>query len=197
MMNKQVTILRIINLTSENSRAVEQAAMLLVEGFRDTGSTAWSNLEDALSEVRESFLPDRISRAALDEAGNVQGWIGGIEEYSGNVWELHPLVVRQECRRQGVGRALMLDFERQIAQRGGHTILLGTDDENCRTSIGGIDLYPGVLDKVRAIENLRQHPFEFYQKAGFEVVGIIPDANGFGKPDILMAKRIKKLAECA
>jgi aminoglycoside 6'-N-acetyltransferase I len=197
MMNKQVTILRIINLTSENGRAVEQAAMLLVAGFRDTGSTAWSNLEDALSEVRESFLPGRISRVALDEAGNVQGWIGGIEEYSGNVWELHPLVVRQDCRRQGVGRALVSDFERQVAQRGGHTILLGTDDENCRTSVGGIDLYPGVLDKVQAIENLRQHPFEFYQKAGFEVVGIIPDANGFGKPDILMAKRIKKHAECA
>jgi len=195
--------MRIINLTSENSRAVEQAAMLLVEGFRDTGSTSWSDLEDALSDVRESFQPGqpgqprRISRVAVDKAGNVEGWIGGIEEYNGNVWELHPLVVRQDCRRQGVGRALVLDFEKQVAQRGGLTILLGTDDENCRTSIGGIDLYPGILDKARAIENLRQHPFGFYQKIGFEVVGVIPDANGFGKPDILMAKRIKKLAECA
>jgi aminoglycoside 6'-N-acetyltransferase I len=189
--------MRIIDLTSENSRAVEQAAMMLVEGFRDTGSTAWSYLEDTLSEVRASFQPGRISRVAIDEAGNVRGWIGGIEEYSGNVWELHSLVVRQDCRRQGVGRTLVLDFEREVAQRGGHTIRLGTDDENCRTSVGGIDLYPGVLDKVRAIENLREHPFEFYQKVGFEVVGIIPDANGFGKPDILMAKRIKEIAECA
>ena len=189
--------MRIIDLTSENSRVVEQAAMLLVYGFRDTGSAAWSNLEDALSEVRESLQTGRISRVAVDEAGNVQGWIGGIAEYSGNVWELHPMVVRQDCQRQGVGRALVLDFEREVAQRGGHTIWLGTDDENCRTTIGGIDLYPGVLNKVRAIENRGQHPYEFYQKAGFEVVGIIPDANGFGKPDILMAKRIKKLTECA
>jgi len=187
--------MKIINLTSENSRAVEQAAMLLVDGFSDTGSTSWRNLDDALSEVSESFQPDRLSRIAVDEAGNVQGWIGGLEEYEGNVWELHPLVVRRDCRKRGVGRELVLDFEKQVAQRGGHTIRLGTDDENYRTSIGGADLYPGVLDNLRAIKNVRQHPFEFYRKLGFEIVGVISDANGFGKPDILMAKRIKNPAK--
>ena len=186
--------MRIIDLTSKNTRAVEQAAALLVDGFRDTGSTAWSTLAEALTDVRESFQPGRISRVAVDEQGDVQGWIGGIEEYDGNVWELHPLVVRSDCRGQGIGRALVSDFERQVARRGGHTILLGTDDENGRTSLGGIDLYPGVLDKLRAIENRRRHPFEFYRRLGYEVVGIIPDANGFGKPDILMAKRIKPAA---
>ncbi|PYS89808.1 MAG: hypothetical protein DMF64_16510 [Acidobacteria bacterium] len=70
------------------------------------------------------------------------------------------MVVREACRRRGVGRALVSGFEREVAERGGHTILLGADDEDGRTSIGGIDLYPGVLDNVRAIENLRQHPFE-------------------------------------
>src|SRR5947209_18333484 len=97
--------MRIINLTSENVRAVEEVAMLVVEGFRDTGSDAWSNLEDALLEVRESLQSGRISRVAVDEAGDVQGWVGGIAEYGGNVWELHPLVVRQDCRGRGVGRA--------------------------------------------------------------------------------------------
>jgi hypothetical protein len=75
-----------------------------------------------------------------------------------------------------------------FAQRGGHTVRLGTDDENCRTTLGGMDLYPGVSDKLRAIENQGSHPFEFYLKVGYHVVGVIPDANGFGKPDILMAK---------
>ena len=186
--------MRIIDLTSKNTRAVEQAAALLVDGFRDTGSTAWSSLAEALTDVRESFQPGRISRVAVDEQGDVQGWIGGIEEYDGNVWELHSLVVRSDCRGQGIGRALVSDFESQVARRGGHTILLGTDDENGRTSLGGIDLYPGVMDKLRAIETRRRHPFEFYRKLGYEVVGIIPDANGFGKPDILMAKRIKLAA---
>ncbi len=184
--------MRIINLTAENSRAVEQTAMLLVEGFRATGSASWTNLEDALSEIRDSFQPDQISRVAVDEAGNVQGWIAGTEEYDGHVWELHLLVVREDCRRQGVGRALVLDFEKEVALRGGSTIFPGTDDEVFRTSVGGVDLYPNVLDKLHTIRNLRQHPFEFYQKAGFEIVGVIPDANGFGKPDILMAKRVSK-----
>lgn len=94
-----------------------------------------------------------------------------------------------------MGRALVLDLEQQVAQRGGTTIMLGTDDENSRTSVGGIELYPDVLGKLRVIQNLRQHPFEFYQKVGFEIVGLIPDASGFGKPDIWMAKRVGKPEE--
>src|SRR5688572_100739 len=156
--------MRIIDLTADDTRAVEQVARLLVDGFRDTGSKDWTNLEDALSEVRESFQPGRISRVAVDEAGNVLGWIGGIEEYNGHVWELHPLVVGRDCQSQGVGRALVLDLEELVAQRGGTTIMLGADDENSRTSVGGIDLYPDVLGKLRVIQNLGLHPFEFYQR---------------------------------
>ncbi len=40
------------------------------------------------------------------------------------------------------------------------------------------------------IQNLRGHPYGFYEKQGFVIVGVMPDANGPGKPDILMAKRI-------
>ena len=99
--------MRIIDLTSENTDALEQAAALLIDGFRDTGSSAWSTLAEALTEVGESFQPGRISRVAVDDRGDVLGWIGGIEQYDGNVWELHPLVVRRDCREQGIGRALV------------------------------------------------------------------------------------------
>lgn len=33
-------------------------------------------------------------------------------------------------------------------------------------------------------------PYEFYQKLGYAIIGVVPDANGLGKPDILMAKRV-------
>jgi len=180
----------IVDLISENAHTIEQIAQLLMVGFRDASPTSWPTIEEAIAEVRGSLQAHRISRIAVDHGGEVLGWIGGIEEYSGNVWELHPLVVRLDRRRQGLGRKLVADFEEQVAQRGGHTIRLGTDDENCSTTLGGIDLYPGVLDKLRTIESVGKHPFEFWLRVGFHIVGVIPDANGFGKPDILMAKRI-------
>ena len=69
-------------------------------------------------------------------------------------------------------------------------IFLGADDENFRTTVSGIDLYPNVLEKLQQIENPGGHPYEFYQKVGFSIVGILPDANGLGKPDIILAKRV-------
>ena len=69
---------------------------------------------------------------------------------------------------------------------------VGTDDENNLTSLGGVDVFPNVLAHLAQIHNIARHPFTFYQKCGFSLVGIIPDANGFGKPDILLAKRLVK-----
>ena len=133
----------ILDVTDSDVRAIEQIATLLLEGFSDAGVTPWRTMDAAINEVEESLQPGRISRMAISEKHDVLGWIAGIEQYDGNVWELHPLIVRQDCRGQGLGRRLAADFEQQVAGRGGHTVWLGTDDENCRTTVGGIDLYPG------------------------------------------------------
>jgi len=106
------------------------------------------------------------------------------------VWELHPLAVRPDCQRKGIGRALVNDLEERVRERGGLTIRVGTDDEDDMTTLGGVDLYPNVMERLAKIGNLKRHPYEFYQKVGFVIVGVIPDANGLGKPDILMTKRV-------
>ncbi|HQY94322.1 MAG: hypothetical protein WAU00_01310 [Caldilinea sp.] len=53
-----------------------------------------------------------------------------------------------------------------------------------------VDLYPNLWEHIANIGNRRGHPYTFYQKCGFAIVGVVPDANGLGKPDILMAKRV-------
>lgn len=182
--------LTIIDLDPRNSRMIEQAARLLVDGFRLHWPDAWPDLPAALAEVQECFQPGRLARAAVDENGNVLGWIGAISGYNGHAWELHPLVVRLDLQGRGIGTALVRDLEERVRQEGGLTLHLGTDDEDGMTSLADTDLYPDVVEHLARIHNLRRHPFEFYRKLGYAVVGVIPDANGPGKPDILMAKRV-------
>ncbi len=169
---------------------VEQAAALLVEEFRNGAPAAWPNMESALAEMREALQPTRICHVALDTTGQVIGWIGGIPGYDGRVWELHPLVVAARWQGRGIGRALVDALERTVASHGGLTITLGTDDIIGQTSLHGRDLYPDLAQAMQTIQNLARHPYTFYLKCGFVISGLVPDANGFGKPDILMAKRV-------
>jgi len=173
----------------DDATMIDAVAALLVTGFAEHWPDAWPNHEAAVEEVRESLEPGRISRVAVDDHGTVLGWIGGLHEYA-YVWELHPLVVRADRQGQGIGRALVADLEALVAARGGLTLRLGTDDDSNQTSLGGVDLYPNVWEHIASIRNLDRHPYEFYQKLGFVIVGVIPDANGVGKPDIMMAKRL-------
>jgi aminoglycoside 6'-N-acetyltransferase I len=180
--------MQIVDLHSEDESAIRQVAALLVEGFAANWPEAWPDLKSAIEEVQESFAEGRVSRVALDEDGTVLGWVGGISQYNGHVWELHPLVVRVSAQGKGIGRALVEDLEKRVKERGGLTILLGTDDVNQQTTLSDVNLFANVYEHVTHIRNLKQHPYEFYQKLGYVIVGVVPDANGLGKPDILMAK---------
>ena len=183
--------MKIITLSPDNDLLIQQAAQLLVDAFRDHWSDAWPTFEEGLKEVHEMLEPERICRAAVDEKGDLLGIIGGIPGYDGHVWELHPLAIQPSLQGQGIGRALVEDFEEQVRLKGGLTITLGSDDEDGMTSLANVDLYQNLWEKIRDIRNLKHHPFEFYQKMGYIITGIVPDANGIGKPDILMAKRVR------
>jgi aminoglycoside 6'-N-acetyltransferase I len=181
---------RITDLDPGDEHQIARVAALLMAGFRERAPHAWPTTEAALEEVQESLAAGRISLLALDAEGAVLGWIGGRPTYDGHVWELHPLVVHPEHRRRGIGRALVAALEERIRARGALTLWLGTDDERDETTLAATDLYPDPLAHLARIQNLRDHPYEFYQKVGFVIVGVMPDANGWGKPDIYMAKPV-------
>ena len=172
--------------------ALHQASELLVAGFAEHWPDAWPNPDAARLTVRESLSDDRIARAAVDGAGSLLGWAAAEPLYHGNVWELTVLVVQPSQQRQGIGRALVADMEERVRERGGLTIWLGSDDEDAMTSLAGVDLYPDPLAHLAAIRNYKGHPYEFYRKVGFVIAGVLPDANGLGKPDIFLAKSVAR-----
>lgn len=183
--------MKIITPQPDDQKFLLQAAQLMVNAFREHWPDAWPAIEDGLDEAREWFKKGKIRRAAIDDEGNLLGIIGGIPQYDGHVWELHPLAVQPSMQGRGIGRALVEDFEEQVRQRGGLTITLGSDDEDNMTSLSNVDVYEDLWDKVKNIRNLKRHPYEFYQKMGFVITGVVPDANGIGKPDIILSKKVK------
>jgi aminoglycoside 6'-N-acetyltransferase I len=182
--------MRVMPVGPEDHGVIAGMARVLVAAFAEHSPDSWPDLPSAVAEIAEALQPGKVCLAALDEDDEtVLGWIGGQHEYA-LVWELHPLAVRPDSQRRGVGTALVRELELRVKALGGLTLRLGTDDEDGMTNLAGEDLYPEPLAKLAALRDIRGHPFRFYQRLGFTVVGVIPDANGFGKPDILMAKRL-------
>lgn len=176
----------ILFLDINNKSFLNQSAKLLSINF-----ACWSDIHDAEMEITECCSDENIMLIALENE-KVIGLIGANPQYERNVWEMHPLVVSKEARLSGVGKRLVTALESEVSKKGGITMYLGTDDENNSTSLSNIDIYDNVCDKMKNVKNINNHPFEFYQKCGYIVVGVVPDANGFGKPDIMMAKRIQR-----
>jgi aminoglycoside 6'-N-acetyltransferase I len=166
----------------------EQAAAILMAALAHVPS-AWHDMPAARDEV-SSFTadPDRMAIAALDGA-NLVGWIGSIR-HSRSAWELHPLVIDPAFQGRGCGTGLVKALEEQAHRAGICTIWLGTDDDFGGTNLFGADLYPDVLEHLRRLMPAGRHPYTFYRRLGYTVVGVLPDVDGFGRHDILMAKRI-------
>lgn len=152
-------LIQIDDLDAADTALVGEVARVLFEAFRPV--TDWlPDLGAAHAEVSESLEPGRLSLVARDDAGTVLGWVGGLHEYA-RVWELHPLAVAPSQQRRGVGRALVTALEARVADLGGLTLRLGTDDEALpgtgrgRTSLFGVDLYRGEpLNHLSGIRNL-------------------------------------------
>lgn len=184
--------MKIRDLEFEADLIVRQVAEMLYAGYAYMSPAAWPNVKAALDEIEESFGPGSISIVALED-GCARGFAGAIRQYSGHSWELHLLAVHPNYRDSLIGEALVREVENRVRDSGAITLWLSTDDESGLTSLFGEDLYPDPLKKTSLIRDIGGHPFSFFERMGFKVCGVIPDANGLGKPDILLAKRLRKI----
>ena len=176
------------NLTPEQMATAASILRLAIHGpsYKAPGEAE----EEAQSFVTD---PERFAIAAI-RAGDVVGWVGGIRGYS-HALELHPLVVDPAHQREGVGAVLTQALEVAAAAEGYLTLHLGTDDDYAGTNLFGADLFPDPLAKLAQIAPTADgHAYFFYLKQGFVPTGVLPDANGPGKPDILMSKRVGLVA---
>lgn len=174
---------------AESNELKVAAARILTSTFLDKGNSAWPDLKSALAEVEECVDAPNFAIGLL-EGGKLLGWVGLRPMYD-KTWELHPLVVKTESQGKGIGALLLGEVERVARGRGLIGIMLGTDDEFSKTSLSQTDLSEGnLLREIEAIRNLDRHPFEFYKKCGYFIVGVAPNANGPRKPDIWMWKSL-------
>jgi aminoglycoside 6'-N-acetyltransferase I len=182
--------MRIVELATVGKRNLARAAKLLVEEFREIAPEAWPDRLSGRDEVERALEDGKVALAALSPQGRLEGWIGAIPHYGGGVWEIHPLVVAAENQGLGVGTMLVREVEFRAHHAGVRTLYVGADDEGGLTSLSHVDLYHNLPDHLERMVKQRPHPAGFYMELGFHVVGVMPDANGPGRPDIFLAKRV-------
>lgn len=173
---------------AHTQQEITAVATLLVEGFSDR-SPAWPTIDDGIREVIAYSTQVNISLVATFD-NQIVGWISATPRYHQSGWELHPLVVAPHMQLRGIGRALVEQLCHQLAQIGATVLFAWSDDEQGTTSLGSVELFPDPLQHLARFESSMRHAGGFYLKQKFYLCGILPDANGRGKPDILFARRI-------
>jgi aminoglycoside 6'-N-acetyltransferase I len=181
---------RVLHLRVEDTLLIDELTLLVHEAFAEYAPGWLPTLADAKEEITDSLKPNKISRVMLNEQNRPVGWIGVIRQNSGRVWEIHPAMVAKSEQGKGYGSALVRDIEQLARVAGVLTLCAGTSDQTNASNLSGIDLFEDPVGAIARIQSFKQHPYQFWIACGFTIVGVVPDAEGIGKPGILLAKRV-------
>jgi aminoglycoside 6'-N-acetyltransferase I len=175
---------------NESTETQKQAKEILLKTFSEADMWPALNEKEALDTVNESIVKENIC-IGIKINRQLIGWIGLRPLYE-KTWELHPLAILPEFQKKGYGKILINETEKMAQKKGIIGIVAGSDDETNKTSLSEKEITEdNIFEEIRNIKNYQNHPFEFYKKCGFIIVGIIPNAGGLQKPDIWMWKDIR------
>ena len=178
----------LVELGSLGAEARDHLVPITLAAAREHAPEWLPDLDAARGELADALAPGKIARVMLD-GGVPVGWVAAGHAW-GCVWELHPLIVAIEHQRRGHGRRLVREIERIAAATGARTMTLGTSDTMGATSLAGVDLYDDTFARLATVEARRPHAVEFWRRIGYQIVGVLPDAEGPGKPSITLARRL-------
>jgi aminoglycoside 6'-N-acetyltransferase I len=176
---------------NESKEIMEQAAKILLETFPE--ANMWPDLDEekALEIVEESISDENIS-IGIKINNQLIGWVGLLPMYE-KTWELHPMALLPKFQGKGYGKILLNELEKIAQEKGIIGIFAGSDDETNKTSLSEKEITgDNIFEEIKNIINHKNHPYEFYVKCGYSIIGIVPNANGKNKPDILLWKNIRK-----
>ncbi len=180
-------MITLVDLDLEDTAQVDRLARMTFEAFQEHAPDWVPTIDLALNKVKATGKPGRFGRVILQQ-GQACGWIGVIKGQ--HIWEIHPIAVAIERQNKGLGRLLVEDVARIAKDAGALTLFAGTSDETGTTNIFNVDLYASPVQAINDLEATGRNPFEFWLSVGFAIVGVMPDAEGLGKPGIHLARRV-------
>ena len=185
--------LSIVDLSPLDAALIEALVSISVRAGALNSPDWLPTPERARAEIERVAAGPGVCRALL-EGGTPRGWAGAAP-CADTAWELHPLLVDPARHGAGLGRRLVADVERLAAAAGALTMDLSTSDATAATTIGGVELFPDPLAALRRLDVVDArvgHAFRFWQKVGYAVVGVLPDAEGVGVPSIRLARSLRR-----
>jgi aminoglycoside 6'-N-acetyltransferase I len=177
---------------NEAEETKKQAANILYITFNEINGNLWLKNENSAIDVVEECIKGSNICIGIKLENKLIGW-GGLRPMYEKTWELHPIVIKKEFQGKKYGKLLISEIEKTAYKNGIIGIVAGSDDETNSTSLSKKEINgDNIFEEIKNIKNYKNHPYEFYKKCGYNIIGIIPNANGQNKPDIWLWKDIRK-----